>query len=173
MVAAAPPPASRCEVCAGPAAPAVAEGHERRPSPPSSLCAPCAARRAARRRWEGANPPYGLRVVPRLEFAADAQSLLILEVRPHDRLTIRARVIDFSESGLGVRLPEPLVLGQEVIVVGQAVNVRRATASWRGRIQWVEPAQPGLWDAGLVRLETLHADLFVLLSQILVSVCPG
>jgi hypothetical protein len=129
-------------------------------------------RRLARNRWEGENPPYGIRVVPRLEFLADAQALIVLEVRAHDRLTMRARVIDFSEAGLGLRLSEALTLGQEVVVVGQVALVRRATASWRGRVQWVEPVQPGLWDVGVSRLEPLHADLFLLLSQIMASVRP-
>lgn len=160
------PPGARCEVCGEPLT--TSSGWEGDPDHP--LCTPCGARRIARRRWEGENPPYGIRVVPRLEFLADAQSLLLLEVRPHDRLAIRARVIDFSESGLGLRLTESLALGQEIIIVGQAANVRRATASWRGRVQWIEQAQPGLWDAGIARLEALHADLFLLLSQILVSV---
>ncbi len=159
---------SRCDVCGEPLT--TTSGWEGDPDHP--LCTPCGARRIARRRWEGANPPYGIRVVPRLEFLADAQPLLLLEVRPHDRLAVQARVIDFSESGLGLRLPDSLALGQEVIIVGQAANVRRATASWRARVQWIEPAQPGLWDAGVARLETLHADLFLLLSQIVVSVSP-
>lgn len=162
------PPNSRCSVCAEPLSTASGWGGE----PEHPLCIPCGSRRSARNRWQGENPPYGIRVVPRIEFLADAQALVVLEVRPHDRLSLRARIIDFSELGLGLRVPEALALGQEVVVAGQAALVRRATASWRGRVQWVEPAQPGLWDVGLSRLEPLHADLFLLLSQIMVSVSP-
>jgi hypothetical protein len=157
-----------CGVCAEALSTASSwEGVSERP-----LCMPCGARRAARARWESENPPYGIRVVPRIEFVAEGQPLIVLEVRAHDRLTLRARIIDFSEAGLGLRVSEPLTLGQEVILVAQAALVRRATASWRGRIQWVDVAQPGLWDIGIARAETLHADLFLLLSQIVVSVSP-
>lgn len=162
------PTGARCSVCAEPLT--TASGWDGEPEHP--LCLPCGARRTARRRWEGENPPFGIRVVPRLEFAADAQALIVLELRPHDRLAVRARIIDFSEAGIGLRVPEAVTLGQEVIVVAQASLVRRATASWRGRVQWVDTAQPGLWDCGVARLEPLHADLFLLLSQILVSVTP-
>lgn len=162
------PAGARCSVCAEPLT--TASGWDGEPERP--LCLPCGARRAARRRWEGDNPPFGIRVVPRLEFAADAQALIVLELRPHDRLALRARVIDFSESGVGLRVPEAVTLGQEVIVVGQASLVRRAAAAWRGRVQWVDTVQPGLWDCGVSRIEPLHADLFLLLSQILVSVTP-
>ncbi len=162
------PTGARCSVCAEPLT--SASGWDGEPDRP--LCLPCGGRRHARRRWEGENPPYGIRVAPRIEFVADAQALVELEVRPHDRLAMRARVIDFTEAGLGLRIAEGLTLGQEVIVFGQAAMVRRATASWRGRVQWVEAAQPGLYDAGISRTEALHADLFLLLSQILVSVTP-
>lgn len=168
MAAGTLPAESRCNVCAEPLS--TASGWDGDPTRP--LCLPCGARRAARRRWEGDNPPYGIRVVPRIEFVADAQGLIVLELRPHDRLAMRARVIDFTESGLGLRISDPVTLGQEVTLVAQAALVRRATASWRGRIQWVETAQPGLWDVGIARTEALHADLFLLLSQILVSVTP-
>jgi hypothetical protein len=162
------PVGTHCAVCGEPLASASGWDGD----PETVLCLPCGGRRAARRRWEGDNPPYGIRVVPRLEFLGEAQSLVVLEVRPHDRLAMRARVIDFSDAGLGVRLPEAPTLGQELVVVAQAALVRRATASWRARVQWVETAQPGLWDVGIARLEMLHADLFLLLSQIVVSVSP-